>query len=83
MKSVLVIDTPEYCGQCPCFRYGEDNYCAATGETNYSHRCEKPTDCPLKQLPEEDNDEHISEWGRGYQGGWNDCIDAIVGDKND
>lgn len=85
-KAILIIDMPESCRHCPYFmnRYN-DMYCVAEGRTiNYPFPVDFKQDwCPLKSLPEEDNDEHISEWGRGYQGGWNDCINAIVGDKND
>ena len=86
-KAVLVIDMPNCCDECFAL---DDRFdypmCLITHEQKgYNFRTieQKMNKCPLKQLPEEDNDEHISEWGRGYQGGWNDCINAIVGDKND
>lgn len=78
MKAVLVINIPEHCGQCPCYdtlfemcrhKY-KDIVVAKT----------RPDWCPLRELPEEDNKEHLLEWSRGYQGGWNDCINAITGE---
>ena len=76
-KAVLVINTPENCGQCPCYdtlfemcRYKYKDVIVAKT---------RPDWCPLKPLPEEDNREHLLEWSRGYQGGWNDCINAICG----
>ena len=85
-KAVLIIDMPDSCRDCDCFsNHYSDMYCIASQRTiDYPF----PVDfrqkwCPLKPLPEEDNDEHFSEWGRGYQGGWNDCIDAITGGSND
>lgn len=79
-KSVLVINTPEYCGQCPCYdtlfemcRYKYKDIDSAIVCARI-----KPDWCPLKPLPEEDNKEYVLEWSRGYQGGWNDCISAIT-----
>ena len=39
--------------------------------------------CPLKPIPERLAEPKV-EWGesRGYQGGWNDCIEEIIG-KNE
>lgn len=80
-KAVLVIDMPSCCDECFAL---EDRFdypmCLITYEQkgyNFRTREQKMNKCPLKPLPEEDNDEHLSEWGRGYQGGWNDCINAI------
>ena len=52
-KSILVIDTPEHCGECP-FRsfinYGK--WCAAYDDTCIDHYPAKPEWCPLKPAPE-------------------------------
>ena len=89
MKSVLVIDMPESCGECPMHHSNPYSACKIKYYDllpwyNVVNPNKKPDWCPLKPFPEEDNtEEYLSEWSRGYQGGWNDCINAIVGDKND
>lgn len=72
-KAVLVIDMPKSCHYCPLYipdQFGA--YC-----TMGNGRKANMEGCPLKSLPEVDEREHFLEWSRGYQGGWNDCIDAI------
>lgn len=82
-KAVLVIDMPKNCRECMCYVLGAAaNFCSQTRYAIFDNKIKEPH-CPLKQLPEEDNNDHLSEWARGYQGGWNDCINAIVGDNND
>ena len=79
-KAVLVIDMPESCRKCMFYVFGQKaDFC---GQTQYIifNKSIREAHCPLKPLPEEDNkDEHLMEWSRGYQGGWNDCINAICG----
>lgn len=86
-KVVLVFDMPDSCSKCPLFGgYYADMCCKGMNNRgiNYPYPEDFRQDwCPLKPLPEEDNDEHVSEWGRGYQGGWNDCINAITGGCKD
>lgn len=93
-KSVLVIDTPENCYDCP---FGI-SYC---GELEYEGLCElaeclgcneilmtekyydcesksKPDWCPLRELPSKKN------WGEIFNGnvkGWNDCLREITGSQ--
>ena len=83
-KAVLVIDMPESCRECFLFgsRYS-DMCCQAMNNKSidYPYPKEFRQDwCPLKPLPETDNKEYLIEWSRGYQGGWNDCINAIMGE---
>lgn len=66
MKAILVIDMPSDCASgCPV-------KCRIRG---INHR---PSWCPLKPMPEKLTESKV-EWGesRGYQGGWNDCIEEI------
>lgn len=56
-KSVLIIDTPEYCGECIarsfCSPYG--NVCRVTGEnikSYYMLNNLRPDYCPLRRLTE-------------------------------
>lgn len=48
-KSILVIDTPECCGECPCFLEVAADCCGVNGKDIDSH--EKPDWCPLRDLP--------------------------------
>lgn len=79
MKAVLVFDMPENCMKCRCY---DDIFgtCRAKHKDfdKVEARKTKAKWCPLKPLPEEDEREHFMEWSRGYQGGWNDCINAIT-----
>ena len=81
-KAVLVIDMPNSCSKCPLFGdYYADMCCRGMYDRtiNYPYPENFRQDwCPLKPVPEEDNSDHLSEWARGYQGGWNDCINAIA-----
>lgn len=86
-KAVLVIDMPDSCRECPLFSSYYTDMCCK-GFDNRGINYPYPKDfkqewCPLKPLPEEDEKEYHIEWSRGYQGGWNDCIEAIVGGNND
>ena len=78
-KAILVIDMPDECSDCPCFQFGVDNYCAVTGEVNYSCNNERPTSCPLKLVPEKmtGNDSIKYQWG-DYEDGWNHCINILI-----
>ena len=76
-KAVLVIDMPENCRKCKFYVLGEKaDFC---GQTQYIifNKSIREAHCPLNPLPEEDDKEYHLEWSRGYQAGWNDCIDAI------
>ena len=79
-KAVLVIDMPKNCRECMCYVVGvAANFCSQTRYVIFDNKIKEPH-CPLKPIPEEDNSDHLSEWAHGYQGGWNDCIAAIVGE---
>lgn len=79
-KSVLVIDTPESCAQCPllngsdeCVMQDEDTNFNADSFDDLMHRC------PLKPLPER----HIAPktatgYEIGYEDGWNECLEKIM-----
>lgn len=76
-KSILVMDTPEYCLRC-CVR---DGY--SCGRTKFPIRgedlCKKPDWCPLQDAPEKkDKNPYHNEHESGYVDGWNDCIDQIL-----
>ena len=80
-KAVLVMDMPNSCKECFLFGDHYSDMCCK-GMHNRTINYPYPKDfkqdwCPLNPLPKEDNREHLLEWSRGYQGGWNDCINAI------
>ena len=84
-KSVLVMKTPEKCLDCnlcaldmdgslSCYYYKKE-ICSNVGENN-----SRPEWCPLRELPEEDHENHYpDEWEDGYTDGLNDCLREIAG----
>ena len=95
-KSVLVIDTPENCYDCP---FGTE-YC---GDSEYEGRCElaecldgdtrliaeehydyesesRPDWFPLKPLPEKMTGVAQTDHWNSIKEGWNECIDEITGE---
>lgn len=94
-KSVLLIDTPENCLDCQfCYELDEgveaccsisddDEDASIMKKIDYEHGyCQgKPDWCPLKPLPEKDDfDDPYDEYYTGYRGGWNRCLEEIVGE---
>lgn len=80
-KSILVIDTPNCCSECPlCLEdWQSREWC---GITNERVLCvDKLNSCPLKPLPKkmEGYDSIKWQWGE-YEDGWNHCIDSILGE---
>ena len=85
-KSMLVIDTPKCCEECPLEmdvsgKYGA-NICR--GREKYSYNPDsknKPDWCPLKDVPEK---EDLSETDENYiwSEGWNHCIDEILKERD-
>lgn len=83
-KSILVIDTPELCIECPLFKHDLD--CIPEYYCNVSRKeiiiLNKKQDwCPLLDLPEKANHPDYCDNGR-YDKGWNDCIDEILKGEN-
>ena len=94
-KSVLVMDTPKNCYDCP---FGTE-YC---GDSEYEGCCElaecldsdmrliteehydyesksRPAWCPLKPLPEKMTGVAQTDHWNSIKAGWNGCIDEITG----
>lgn len=84
MKSVIVIDTPKNCLNCPMrYDYKESDICALKDDIIYNCSS-KPDWCPLLPLPEKYDIKNIScdrfyDWE--YEYGYNACIDEILGGK--
>lgn len=92
MKTILVIDMPEDCYECPCYQsMSGDSFCGVTNEDTMINTDTKPNWCPLKPMPQKmaDEDGIISEqkepteceWD--FISGWNACVDEILREKDD
>lgn len=81
-KSILVIDTPENCCGCD-LEYG--HYCGKEKRYISEEEFESIPDwCPLRCLPEVKKVRNFcigpgDYEQKGYQQGWNMCIDEILG----
>lgn len=84
-KSVLVIETPENCYDCPigqdCSNILETSlFCLGAGKCVIDKEAATiPNWCPLKPLPER----HIAPktatgYEIGYEDGWNECLEKIM-----
>lgn len=98
-KSVLVIDTPASCYDCPfgtsyCGKLEYVGYCELADCLDYDvilmteehYDCEsksRPDWCPLKPLPKYKSMEKPGEYEYGKMHGWNQCINEITGGKSD
>ena len=58
-KSVLVIDTPKECDECPCLNRKLWE-CQADKKRRSSD--ERPSWCPLKPMPKKFNDDVYEDW---------------------
>lgn len=77
-KSILVIDTPETCRECPARDVVFSQWCAGNEYRHLDNYPTKPDWCPLKPVPEYElvwYDDEKSDWERGY----NACLDEILG----
>lgn len=80
-KSILVIDTPECCGKCPCFLEVATDCCGVNGKDIDSHG--KPDWCPLRDLPKERDENNTYTDCEYYRvQGYNSCIDEILKGAN-
>lgn len=78
-KSILIIDTPKSCEQCPCCVHiiGK-KYCAAKGV--YLGRNDRDCSCPLVAVPaKQDYSQSKGIAMASYIEGWNDCINKLFG----
>lgn len=95
-KSVLVIDTPKSCIDCPIGRNMSNplEVCVVCGATRKCVIDKEPESipewCPLKPLPKRkpvlslDALSGYTEWNKnGQDRGWNNCLDNITGGNND
>lgn len=95
-KSILVIDTPEACIDCPC-HFVEDTgivWCGIKKKVLLAKDIEvfKPDWCPLRDLPEKKSPKKFCNvvngrklWGfhmSGFNKGFNACINEILKGEN-
>lgn len=82
-KSILVIDTPACCIDCPC-HFAYDNgtvWCGKEDRELLADDIEtfKPDWCPLQDAPEKkDKNPYHNERENGYADGWNDCLSKVM-----
>ena len=94
-KSVLVIETPPCCEDCPCMNwasYEDEILCGVLGEelfVNDKEEVIKSKRCPLKPMPKPKTIGDIEEiiWcddaETAYGCGWNACIDELEGKEDE
>ena len=96
-KSILLMDTPESCYDCPfgieycgnleyegCCELAEclDSDTRLIAEEHYD--CEsksRPDWCPLKSLPDKMTGVAQTDHWNSIKAGWNGCIDEITGEN--
>lgn len=81
-KSILVIDTPNNCYECPLNNY---HFCGMTEKCIVefiNSKC-RPNWCPLKAMPEKYDKKFLEEHPHFHHMcvGWNNCIEEISGDE--
>ena len=83
-RSVLVIDTPESCTQCPLLN-GSDECVMQDESANFNADSfdDLIHGCRLKALPKYKTLEKPGEYEYGEMHGWNRCIDEIIGKGKD
>ena len=89
-KVVLVLDNiPESCCDCPCYDFSNFAPCCKASnmffklEDSYDITYKRQNWCPLKTLKKlEYTSDVVGEWSRGYQVGYNNCINDILNNEN-
>ena len=80
-KAMLIIDMPKSCDKCPVHSINTFGDICCRGKDGRICLKEKPTWCPLREVPQkkEDNSVIYLERYEGYLEGWNDCVNEILG----
>lgn len=87
-KSILVIDTPKHCSECPLLN-GSDECTVQDDDANFNASDswdELMKGCPLREVPKKMkvtgkyNQEYFQKGGKmpSYKVGWNDCVDELT-----
>lgn len=88
-KAILVLDNmPEACCDCPCYDFSNFAPCCKAANMFFSPEdCFSIVDkrqpwCPLVKLNKlEYVSDVVSDWSRGYQVGYNSCINDILDEE--
>ena len=86
MKSILVIDTPKDCYDCPCSNEGCYLCQISRRQLEDDFQEKRPSWCPLKELPSNkemkgDWENVVDVWVDGANYGYNKCLNDISGDN--
>ncbi len=86
MKSILVIDTPKDCYDCPCSNEGCYLCQISRRQLEDDFQEKRPSWCPLKKLPSNkeikgDWENVVDVWIDGANYGYNKCLNDISGEK--
>lgn len=80
-KAMLIMDMPKKCHECP-FAYitlSERECLVKDMDINVDVKNEKPTWCPLKEVPQKENGTFVTNAEEmGYVRGYNACVDDIL-----
>ena len=84
-KSILIIDTPLRCYDCPSYKgsiRGEMCYVAGNTLTTSElfDTTKKPDWCPLRPVPEKQIYYTFNDYDNASMDGWNSCINEILGE---
>lgn len=74
-KSILVIDTPESCDECPLRSYSNLELVCTPMRKGASD-----VECPLKPMPERKPTDFLNYW---FNQGYNALHDELVGDEDE
>lgn len=85
-KSILLIDTPTSCGDCIARSLSDDCNITHKCVGEHRHNKSKPDWCPLQEIPQKKKVREFNvSFGdfeqKGYQIGWNNCIDEMLGNN--
>lgn len=83
MKAILVLEIPSSCKECNLQQF---YICKPVGKSVVGTPTDlksKPDWCPLKPMPGKNTKQYSDgyKYGKGYQNGYNACVDEILGDK--
>lgn len=78
MKSILIIETPTRCYDCPCY-YEDRDMCEVVYKKAKADSG-RPSWCPLRPLPQKIYAMYRGDYEYGVADGWNACVDVIVGE---
>ena len=85
MKSILIVDTPKDCYDCPLSRedeiYGKHTFICIGYNAEIEDIGTKADWCPLKSLPQKKNTDFHPNIV--YANGWNDCLKEITNESSD